>query len=85
MCDILPLQAAPTAEFLERRLFEMACDYESTLQIARDITVAALSASTSTLVGRRDGEAIGEMFTAIHEAVVKANKDVISKNQNVSY
>ena len=45
LCDILPLQAAPTAEFLERRLFKMACDYELTLQIAKDITVAALSNS----------------------------------------
>ena len=63
----------------------MACDYESTLQIARDITVAALSASTDTLIGQRDGVFIGEMFTAIHEAVVKANKDIIPENQNVSY
>jgi hypothetical protein len=73
------------AEFLERRLFKMACDYESTLQIARDITVAALSASTVTLLGEEDGKVIGEMFTAIHEAVVKANKDVIPENQNISY
>lgn len=63
----------------------MACDYESTLQIARDITVAALSASTVTLLDEEDGKVIGEMFTAIHEAVVKANKDVIPENQNISY
>lgn len=63
----------------------MACDYESTLQIARDITVAALSASTVTLSGEEYGKVIGEMFTAIHEAVVKANNGVIPENQNISY
>lgn len=63
----------------------MACDYELTLQIAKDITVAALSNSPSVLVDRDAGVFIGEMFTAIHDAVVKANKGDISENQNVSY
>jgi len=63
----------------------MACDYELTLQIAKDITVAAISNSPSVLADRDAGVFIGEMFTAIHDAVVKANKDVISENQNVSY
>lgn len=57
----------------------MACDYESTLQIAKDITVAALSNSPSVLADRDAGVFIGEMFTAIHDAVVKANKGDISE------
>ena len=63
----------------------MAYDYELTLQIAKDITVAALSVSNVTLTGKEDGEVIGEMFTEIHKAVVEANEAVISKNQRLSY
>lgn len=63
----------------------MACDYELTLQIAKDITVAAISNSPSALADRDAGVFIGEMFTAIHDAVVKANRDVISENQRLSY
>ena len=63
----------------------MACDYELTLQIAKDITVAAISNSPFALADRDAGVLIGEMFTAIHDAVVKANKDVISENQRLSY
>lgn len=63
----------------------MACDYELTLQIAKDITVAVISNSPSALADRDAGVLIGEMFTAIHDAVVKANKDVISENQRLSY
>lgn len=63
----------------------MTCDYELTLQIAKDITVAAISNSPSVLADRDAGIFIGEMFTAIHEAVVKANKAAISENQNISY
>lgn len=63
----------------------MTCDYELTLQIAKDITVAAISNSPSVLADRDAGVFIGEMFTAIHDAVVKANRDVISENQRLSY
>lgn len=63
----------------------MACDYELTLQIAKDITVAAISNSPSALADRDAGVFIGEMFTEIHDAVVKANEAAISKNQNISY
>ncbi len=73
-CDILPYKLEQSGVFQKGDCLKWLCDYELTLQIAKDITVAALPNSPSVLADRDRCVYRRNKLTAIHDAVVKANR-----------